>query len=224
MTCWCIGPVISRTRSVRLAFLLSIAFHAALVGWALRSAGSNAELPQRPPLADRQLSVKLLPSAKASAAPAYSTSLLTSLKSPPKDRRRPLPATPQTNKESRASALVATPAPEVTNQSTSAPQPDSAQPPQPLKLEMGRAALSADRDRRQSFVANEVGAKAQQAAESNQPRAFSALNATPSSSTVEARTADGGRLVRFSGGGCMKLPNPAARHYDDVRKPAVGNC
>ena len=224
MTCWCTGRVTRRIHSVRLALLLSIALHAVLCWWVLRSSKGGTELPQRSPPAERRLLIKLLPPANALTVPPFSSSLPTSPESPRQTRRKELFAAPQPNNASQTSTLALTPAPPVIDpfpvESGSGAIPQA----HPLRLELGRAALSADRDRRQSPLANEVDAKAQQAANSNQSRAFSALNTTPSGIVGEATTADSGRLVRFSGGGCMKLPNPAARQHDDVRKPTVGNC
>ena len=100
----------------------------------------------------------------------------------------------------------------------------AAQTSQPLQLGLGRMALDADRKARLQPLASAVDASQAQSAPSKVARAF-APSAAPSSTIVEeTMLADGGRMVRFSGGGCMKMQNPAARSYDDIRKPAMTSC
>ena len=100
----------------------------------------------------------------------------------------------------------------------------TAQTSQPLQLGLGRKALDADRKARQAPLASAVDASQVQAAPSKIARAFAPLAAPSSTIVEETMLADGGRMVRFSGGGCMKMQNPAARSYDDIRKPAMTSC
>ena len=100
----------------------------------------------------------------------------------------------------------------------------TAQTSQPLQLGLGRMALDADRKARLQPLASAVDASQAQSAPSKVARAFAPLAAPSSTIVEETMLADGGRMVRFSGGGCMKMQNPAARSYDDIRKPAMTSC
>ena len=100
----------------------------------------------------------------------------------------------------------------------------TAQTSQPLQLGLGRKALDADRKARLQPLASAVDASQAQSAPSKVARAFAPLAAPSSTIVEETMLADGGRMVRFSGGGCMKMQNPAARSYDDIRKPAMTSC
>ena len=95
---------------------------------------------------------------------------------------------------------------------------------QPLQLGLGRAALQADQARRLQPLSRSIDAKQVESARSNDARAFSSLAAVPSGIVAETALAGGARLIRFSGGGCMVVPNQAARLYDDTRKPVMTNC
>ena len=100
----------------------------------------------------------------------------------------------------------------------------TAQTSQPLQLGLGRKALDADRKARQAPLASAVDASQAQSAPSKVARAFAPLEAPSSNIIEETMLTDGGRMVRFSGGGCMRMPNPASRSYDDIRKPTMTNC
>ena len=95
---------------------------------------------------------------------------------------------------------------------------------QPLQLGLGRAALQADQARRSQPLSRSIDAQQVESARSNDARAFSSLAAVPSGIVAETALAGGARLIRFSGGGCMVVPNQAARLYDDTRKPVMTNC
>ena len=95
---------------------------------------------------------------------------------------------------------------------------------QPLQLGLGRAALQADRGRRLQPLSRSIDAQQVESARSNDARAFSSLAAVPSGIVAETALAGGARLIRFSGGGCMVVPNQAARLPDDTRKPVMTNC
>ena len=224
MTCWCIGPVNKRFGSVKLAVLLSIALHAAIAWWVHQTTRVGFTQPKQSLAFEQRLLVQLLPLAKASSATPTALSSFVSSNSARQTRPKERPKLTQSSTGTHAFSLETMPLPAASHQVPVEPQTGAALVAPPLKLDLGRTALNADRDRRRTSLAPEVEASGLHSARSNQASAFSRLSVEPSGIAAEAVAADGSRLVRFSRGGCMHLPNPAARLYDDSRKPMMANC
>ncbi len=253
MICWCTGPVTRGIETVRWALVLSLGFHAALVwfwwGGTARPAALRTALPA--PLENQQrLQIVLLPTQTAPPPPAMPPS--TSLATPPTKQlsAQPLPAAlPRSVQKDKPtgqatsdlsttsallapSSLAAEPPPLATGQSPDPspdPSPNISQPAHAgsrtrLNLDLGSALQAVERQRSRSPSTAAVDAQQAQTARSVTSRAFSALDAPSSSIVSDAILSNGTRLVKFSGGGCMRLPNPAARSLGDIAKPVMELC
>ena len=234
MICWCTGPVTRRFGTVRWALIASVGCHAALAWYLLGSAARPAplgKLPATPWVSPPRLQIVMLPTPPAPPAPAQPAPL-----APAVPRGAEQNAKPTGRARSDATTSPALPALRqpsswgAESPSTSAHQSAAAVTPAPsgsgakLNLDLQAALQAAERLRSKSPLAAAVDAQHAQNARSTTARAFSVLD-TPSSSIVsETVMSDGTRLVKFSGGGCMRMPNPAARSFDDVRKPSMESC
>ena len=232
MICWCTGPVIKGIGAVRWALVLSVGFHAALAWFWLGGAARPAALRTllTAPLVDQQrLQIVMLP---AQAPPAAPLPAQPSPAAPPRPRadQKAKPTRQATSDLSTApalpkpSSLAAEPPLLATGQSAEVSKPAEAGSSTGLNLDLGSALQAVERQRSKSPLAAAVDAQQAQNARSVTARAFSALDAPPSSIVSEAILSDGTRLVKFSGGGCMRMPNPEARSFDDIRKPLMERC
>ena len=93
-----------------------------------------------------------------------------------------------------------------------------------LELSLGAVTQTIERQRRQLPLASAVDAQQMQTGAAKIPSAFSRLDPVSSNIVEETIMADGGRVIRFSGGGCMRMHNPLSRSNDDIRKPVMENC
>ena len=232
MTCWCIDPVTRRLSVVRLAVLLSIGLHAAVGWWLLGSAGHVRISAPQPEVAERRFQVTLVPS-----IPLMSLAKQPDLPAPlftARVERKPK-TEPSKAQSARTSRLAAQRQAVVTATAVL----DSNTPPNPtspaaadtglaiqpkLELGLGGAAQAIERQRRQSPLASAVDAQQLQTSAAKISRAFSGLEPVSSNIVEETMMAGGGRVIRFSGGGCMRMSNPSSRSHDDVRKPTMENC
>ena len=232
--------------------MLSVGFHAALVwfwwGGTARPAALHTVLPA-PLVGQQRLQIVLLPTQTPPQTPALPPSTLRTTPPTKQLSAPPLPAAPPrsvqkakptrqaTSDLSAASALPtpsssATEPPSLATGQSPDPSPDASQPAQAgsstrLNLDLRSALQAVERQRRKSPLAAAVdaqNAQHSQNARSVTARAFSALDSTSSSVVSETILSNGTRLVRFSGGGCMRMPNPAARSLDDVAKPVMERC
>ena len=212
---------------VRLAVLLSLGLHGVAGWWLLQADPPVQRVTVQPATGERRLQVTLLPVAKQPDPPA-----------PIAANAPATAATPLPKREGRAESSTArvtvtggeTAERELAGVSNAA---SSLVPPaaggnkalQPrLELNLGAAAKAAERQRSQSPLASAVDAQQMQTGAAKLARAFSKLEAATSNIIEETITADGGRVIRFSGGGCMRMPNPSSRNHDDVRRPGVDTC
>ena len=226
---------------------MSLGFHAALVwfwwGGTARPAALRTALPA--PLENQQrLQIVMLPTQTAPTAPPITAPPSKQLPAqpspaaPPRSVQKAKPTGQATSDLSTASALLtpsslaAEPPPLATGQSPDPspdPSPNISQPAQAgsrtrLNLDLGSALQAVERQRSRSPSAAAVDAQQAQTARSVAARAFSALDAPSSSIVSEAILSNGTRLVKFSGGGCMRMPNPAARSLGDIAKPVMELC
>ena len=232
MTCWCIDPVTKRSSLVRLAVLLSIGLHAAVGWWLLRNAGHVRISAPQPEVAERRFQVTLVPIMPLILLPKQPD-----LPAPiPMVRfERQLKTVPSKAQYAQTSRLAAQRQAVVTAtavldsntppNATSPAAADTGLAIQPkLELGLGGAAQAIERQRRQSPLASAVDAQQLQTSAAKISRAFSGLEPVSSNIVEETMMAGGGRVIRFSGGGCMRMPNPSSRSHDDVRKPTMENC
>ena len=226
MTCWCTGPVTKQLSVVQLAVLLSLGLHGVAAWWLLQRNTPVQRITVQPATGERRLQVTLLPVAKQPdpPAPIAANAPATAATPLPQREGRAEPSTARvtvTGGETLERELAA-----VSNAAPSLVPPAAGgnQALQPrLELNLGAAAKAAERQRSQSPLASAVDAQQMQTGAAKSARAFSKLEAM-SSIAEETVTADGGRLIRFSGGGCMRMPKPSSRNHDDVRKPMMENC
>ena len=211
---------------VRLAVLLSLGLHGVAAWWLLHADPPVQRITVQPVAEERRLQVTLLPVAKppdppapiAANAPATAATPLPKREGKAESSTASITVTGGETGE-RESAAVSNAAPILVP-----PAAGGNQALQPrLELSLGAAAKVAERQRSQSPLARAVDAQQMQTGAAKTARAFSKLEAT-SNIVEETITADGGRLIRFSGGGCMRMPNPSSRNHDDVRKPMMENC
>ena len=228
--------------------MLSVGFHAALAWFWLGGAARPAALRTllTAPLADQQrLQIVMLPAQtppKTLQAVPPMTPRITQPAAPlpaqPSPAAPPRPRADQKAKPTRQatsdlstapalpkpSSLAAEPPLLATGQSAEVSKPAEAGSSTGLNLDLGSALQAVERQRSKSPLAAAVDAQQAQNARSVTARAFSALDAPSSSIVSETILSDGTRLVKFSGGGCMRMPNPAARSFDDIRKPLMERC
>ena len=243
------SPVIKGIETVRWALVLSMGFHAALVwfwwGGTTRPAALRTALPA--PLENQQrMQIVMLPTQTAPLTPALPPSTPPTKQlsaqplpaAPPRSVQKAKPTRQATSDLSTASALLtpsslaAEPPPLATGQRpdpSSDPSPDISQPAQTgsgtrLNLDLGSALQAVERQRSRSPLAAAVDAQQTQTTRSVAARAFSVLDAPSSNIVSDAILSNGTRLVKFSGGGCMRLPNPAARSLGDIAKPVMELC
>lgn len=210
---------------VRSAVLLSLGLHGVAAWWLLHADPPVQRITVPPVAVERRLQVTLLPVAKPADVPAALA------KAPV------IPANPLSKRAGRAesstarSTLTAGKTAERELAAVSIVAPGPAAPAAggnqalqlQLELNLGAASKAAERQRSQSPLASAVDAQQMQTGVAKLARAFSKLEAT-SSIAEETITSDGGRLIRFTGGGCMRMPNPSSRNHDDVRKPMMEIC
>ena len=207
--------------------MLSLGLHVAVGWWLLQSAGGVRMSAPQPVTDQRRLQVTLVPLVIPPELPAPAPA-------PPLERQRKTePSQAQAAQTSRLAAQrqAVLPATAVTDSNTP-PKPTSpavveasSQTAQPrLELRLGAAAQAIERQRRQSPLASAVDAQQMQTGAAKIASAFSRLEPVSSNIVEETITADGGRVIRFSGGGCMRMPNPSSRSNDDIRKPVMENC
>ena len=228
--------------------MLSVGFHAALAWFWLGGAARPAALRTllTAPLVDQQrLQIVMLPAQtppKTLQAVPPMTPRITQPAAPlpaqPSPAAPPRPRADQKAKPTRQatsdlstapalpkpSSLAAEPPLLATGQSAEVSKPAEAGSSTGLNLDLGPALQAVERQRSKSPLAAAVDAQQAQNARSVTARAFSALDAPSSSIVSETILSDGTRLVKFSGGGCMRMPNPAARSFDDIRKPLMERC
>ena len=212
---------------VRSAVLLSLGLHGVAAWWLLHADPPVQRITVQPVAEERRLQVTLLPVAKppdppapiAANAPATAATPLPKREGKAESSTASITVTGGETGE-RESAAVSNAAPILVP-----PAAGGNQALQPrLDLNLGAAAKAAERQRSQSPLASAVDAQQMQTGAAKTARAFSKLEAVRSSIVEETITADGGRVIRFSGGGCMRMPNPSARSHDDVRKPMMEIC
>jgi hypothetical protein len=210
--------------------VLSVGFHAALVWFSLDGAARPAALRTlRPtPLVDPQrLQIVMLPRQTPQGAPVLaqpSPTVTPKADQKVKPTKRATSDLPMVPALPRPSSLAAEPPLPATDQSPDVSTPAQAGSSTRLNLDLGPALQAVERQRSKSPLAAAVDAQQAQTARSVTARAFSALDAPSSSGVSDATLSDGTRLVKFSGGGCMRIPNPAARSIDDTRKPLTERC
>ncbi|MBC7719353.1 MAG: hypothetical protein H7Z77_06120 [Chitinophagaceae bacterium] len=225
-----------RFSTIKWAVVVSLALHAAVGWWALHGDRQNRRI--LPPAAGEQrLQVVLIPVERSpSLSPAVApTAAPTAASARPRSEQ---PIKRDTLLKQNQASNSQTPwidarTPEATPKTASETTPETASasaavpvpaPKLDLNLNLSRAAQAADRLRRQSPLAAAVDSQQVQAAPSSVARAFSGLNPVASGIESETTLAGGARLVRFSGGGCMRIPNPSAKEHDDTHKPVVQSC
>jgi len=206
--------------AVKLAVLLSLTVHVALGWWVLRGEGFALDRTKFLAGAQQQLNVQWLSPLAANPAQSPTPRALEA----PKIKSMAQPAASGSQMRSKAMTIEAPRATERSLPIEAEPATTAAPYGQPLQLGLSDAALNADQARRQTPLTDAIQAQQVQSAKSKQARAFSPLDAAPSGIASEIALAGGARLIRFSGGGCIRLPNPADRVNGDTHKPVMGNC
>ena len=196
-----------RVSVIRSAVLLSLALHGALGFWVMRGMEPERGTKQRPAETGQRLQVFLLTAKAPSDLPQATPRV-------DQATRRSTPLAERANKNNHQMSAYelappSTPGASVelspaTIQTAVAGNSPELQPK--LDLAVGQAVQAAERQRRQSPLAGAIDAQQAQIAQSSVTRAFSRLNAATSSIVAETILADGGRVIRFSGGSCMRLP------------------
>jgi hypothetical protein len=208
--------------------LLSLGLHGA-VGWWVLQTDQLAKLTNpRFAVSELRLQATLLP---AAARPDLPTPKPPSTQPPErqiKTERSAVRATAmglQTAERpadrTQAGALGSSVAPDLT--ASAVAESRLAVPPK-LELNLKAAARAVEQLRSKSPLASAIDAQQMQTGAAKMARAFAKLGSAASNIVEETVMADGGRIIRFSGGGCMRVPNPSSRSFDDVRKPAMETC
>ena len=189
-----------------------------------------------PPASDAQrLQVTWVPAANPPnlITPAATAARLTAAQSYRQLQAGPPKAKTELASRMAAQAPVVAPADSVPHSGTPGQPPlratastvESTQAVQPaLDLNLRAAAQATQQQRRKSPLANAVDAQQTEASAAKIARASSAQWGAGSHTVEESVMADGGRVTRFGGGGCMRVPNPASRPYDESRKPMMEKC
>ena len=216
---------------VRSAVLLSLGLHVAAGWWLLKSAEHVRMSQAQPSIDQRRLQVTLLTIVtqpgllppNLAPAPRFEQQLNSQ---PPKAQAAQTSRLAAQRESgfpiSAAAALDSNTPPKPTSPAAVEASSHTVQPR--LELSLGAAAQATERQRRQSPLASAVDAQQMQTGAAKIASAFSRLDPVSSNIVEETITADGGRVIRFSGGGCMRMPNPSARSNDDIRKPVMENC
>ena len=93
-----------------------------------------------------------------------------------------------------------------------------------LNLSLREALNNAPVQRAPDNLGRLLDARRPRAGPSTVERAFASLSAEDGALLSDTVMPDGSRLVKFSGGTCMRLPNPAAGGFDRSVKPLPYPC
>ena len=224
--CWCTALVTKKITAVRAAFLLSLALHAGFGWWALQTNPAKPEAAAAPRVTNQPILVQLLTlfQPKTQAAPLPDAKA--QLQSAGNQRLRKSALLPRS--ESAADQPAPTPHPadamtQLGKDQTLMPAA-AAQISPALNLNLSRTVTSAEIQRRKSPLAAAADAAQTENLQTPEVRAFAKFAPVASGISSETITADGTRLIKFSGGACMRVVNPSSRSPDDIRKPVTETC
>ncbi len=211
-----------------LALLLSLCLHIFFGWWLHQSARFGKPSTSRAVISVRFLQARLTPAENQLDLQAPSTSPREGHASSVRSGQSLAASRPQTS--ARRDATSPTAVSESTSVSASDTPVSSVLggkqqnlPPR-LDLNLADAAAATEKQRRQSLLAGVIDAQQMQATASKSVGAVSRLSVVTPNIAEERFTATGGRVIRFSGGDCMRLPNPAARPLGDTRQAGMENC
>ena len=212
---------------VQLAVLLSLGLHGVAAWWLLQADSPAQRITVQPAAGERRLQVTLLTFANQPYLPAPITAKAPVIGATPLSKRERSAESSKARMTVTGGETAEREAATVSNARPSLVPPAAGgnQPLQPqLELNLGAASKAAERQRSQSPLASAVDAQQMQTGATKLARAFSKLEVATSNIVEETITSGGGRMIRFSGGGCMRMPNPSSRNHDDVRRSAMETC
>lgn len=205
---------------------MSLALHAGFGWWVLQANLLKSQAAVAPPIADQRMLVQLftlLPPNIQGAPPRTAQAQVQSPGSRQVRQSARLPRFESATGQPTSGQPPAGARPGLGKVGTLVPAaPVKASPA--LNLDLSRAAMSAELQRRKSPLAAAVDAVQSENSQTPEARAFAKLAPVPSGIASETIMADGSRFIKFSGGGCMRVVNPSSRLHDDTRKPVVETC